>query len=137
MSFQHAIEGWTMKARDSGMPEEAWWRSFFEPDGLIARLLPAHAMDGAIVETRILVSRAGIGKRSTPRVHRVDADPLSLRGLSMPAMSRIDFVMARTMSVPSGVIDHTSLVPGSARMSARISAGTVVCPLEVIVDSAT
>ena len=39
-----------MKARESGMPDEAWWRSFFDPERLLARLLPAHDMDGGIVE---------------------------------------------------------------------------------------
>ena len=39
-----------MKARESGMPDEAWWQSFFDPERLLARLLPAHDMDGGIVE---------------------------------------------------------------------------------------
>jgi len=48
-----------------------------------------------------------------------------------------DLVLARTMMVPSGIADHTRRVPGFAPTRARISAGTVVCPLEVMVDSAT
>ncbi len=39
-----------MKARESGMPDEEWWDSFFDPDRLLQRLLPAHDMDGAVVE---------------------------------------------------------------------------------------
>ncbi len=39
-----------MKARESGMPDETWWRSFFDPEGLLARLLSAHDRVGGIVE---------------------------------------------------------------------------------------
>ena len=51
---------------------------------------------------------------------------LPLGALSMPAMSRIDLVLARTMMVLSGIADQTSRVPGLASTSARMSAGTVV-----------
>lgn len=39
-----------MKARESGMPDEEWWASFFDPESLLPRLLPVHGMNGAIVE---------------------------------------------------------------------------------------
>lgn len=55
---------------------------------------------------------------------------------SMPAVSRMDLVLARTMTVPSGTTDPTSLVPACAWMRARIWAGTVVFRLAVMVDSA-
>ena len=54
----------------------------------------------------------------------------------MPAMSSMDLVFALTMIVPSGIADQTRRVPGLACTRARMSAGTVVCPFEVMVDSA-
>lgn len=39
-----------MKSRESGMPDEAWWASFFNPERLLQRLLPSDGMDGPIVE---------------------------------------------------------------------------------------
>ncbi|HEY0844245.1 MAG TPA: class I SAM-dependent methyltransferase [Noviherbaspirillum sp.] len=40
-----------MKGRESGMPDESYWSSFFQPDGMLERLLPAnHASEGHIVE---------------------------------------------------------------------------------------
>lgn len=39
-----------MKGRESGMPDEAWWASFFEPEGALDRLLDLGRDDGGIVE---------------------------------------------------------------------------------------
>ncbi|MFC5300081.1 class I SAM-dependent methyltransferase [Azospira restricta] len=39
-----------MKGRESGMPDEAWWASFFEPEGALDRLLDLGRNDGGIVE---------------------------------------------------------------------------------------
>jgi len=53
-----------MKARESGMPDEDWWNSFFEPYRLLQRLLPAQSMDGAIVEFG-----SGYGTFTIPAAH--------------------------------------------------------------------
>jgi SAM-dependent methyltransferase len=39
-----------MKGRESGMPDEAWWATFFEPDGALDRLFGADGPQGDIVE---------------------------------------------------------------------------------------
>lgn len=39
-----------MKGRESGMPDEAWWASFFEPEGALDRLLDLGRDDDGIVE---------------------------------------------------------------------------------------
>src|SRR5437870_818929 len=62
---------------------------------------------------------------------------LPLGAFNTPASFKIDFVFARTMTVPSGITVQTRRVPGAALTRALTSAGTVVCPLAVMVDSAT
>ncbi len=39
-----------MKGRESGMPDEAYWASFFRPEIAIHRLLPEDARNGNVVE---------------------------------------------------------------------------------------
>jgi len=39
-----------MKGRESGMPDEAYWSTFFEPEGSLERLLCLGSPDGNIVE---------------------------------------------------------------------------------------
>ncbi|MDX9885523.1 class I SAM-dependent methyltransferase [Thauera sp.] len=39
-----------MKARDSGMPDEAWWETFFDADEALRCLLPEAARTGDLVE---------------------------------------------------------------------------------------
>ena len=39
-----------MKGRESGMPDEAYWATFFDPEKLLRRLLPAGVHRGDIVE---------------------------------------------------------------------------------------
>lgn len=39
-----------MKGRDSGMPEEAYWNSFFDADCVIKTLFGEEGCDGNIVE---------------------------------------------------------------------------------------
>lgn len=39
-----------MKGRESGMPEESWWESFFEADGALDALLGKSPIDGDVVE---------------------------------------------------------------------------------------
>ena len=53
----------------------------------------------------------------------------------MPAMSSMDFVFALTMIVPSGIADQTRRMPGLVCTRARMSAGTVVCPFELIQEA--
>src|SRR5206468_4989692 len=55
----------------------------------------------------------------------------------IPARSRMDFVFARTMMLPSGMTCHTRRVPGVAPICSRTCAGTVVWPFMVMVDSGT
>jgi hypothetical protein len=53
---------------------------------------------------------------------------LPFGAFSMPAMSKMDLVLARTMMVPSGITDQTKRVPALACTNARTVAGTVVWP---------
>lgn len=39
-----------MKGRDSGMPEEAYWATFFDPDSTLDKLIPNDARVGNLVE---------------------------------------------------------------------------------------
>jgi len=39
-----------MKGRDSGMPEEAYWATFFAPEAALDRLIPEDAKGGDVVE---------------------------------------------------------------------------------------
>lgn len=39
-----------MKGRDSGMPEEAYWATFFDPETALDRLIPSDARGGHAVE---------------------------------------------------------------------------------------
>lgn len=39
-----------MKGRESGMPDEAYWATFFDPEGSLDRLLGIDAVNGNIVE---------------------------------------------------------------------------------------
>ena len=61
---------------------------------------------------------------------------LPLGAFGMPAISRMDLVFGRTITVPSGIADQTSRVPGLALTIALMSAGSVVWPSAVTVDSA-
>lgn len=55
-----------MKGRDSGMPEEDYWSSFFSPDAALDRLLPLPARDGSLVEFG-----AGYGTFTLPAARRI------------------------------------------------------------------
>lgn len=39
-----------MKGRESGMPDEAYWASFFDPDAALDQLLPAEGTTGDVIE---------------------------------------------------------------------------------------
>lgn len=39
-----------MKGRESGMPDEAYWSSFFEPEAALDQLLPSDGKDGGVIE---------------------------------------------------------------------------------------
>ena len=39
-----------MKGRESGMPDEDYWASFFHPEGVLDRLLDANGSDCNVVE---------------------------------------------------------------------------------------
>lgn len=39
-----------MKGRESGMPEEAYWATFFDPEATLDRLLPEDANSGNLIE---------------------------------------------------------------------------------------
>jgi hypothetical protein len=55
----------------------------------------------------------------------------------IPASSRIDRDFVRTKTHPSGMICHINRAPGFAPSAFLTAAGTVVRPLESILDSAT
>lgn len=55
-----------MKGRESGMPEEAYWASFFDPEGTLDRLLPAGENSGNLIEFG-----CGYGTFTLPAARRI------------------------------------------------------------------
>lgn len=55
-----------MKARDSGMPDEDWWESFFDADAALGKLLPHEACAGDVVEFG-----CGYGTFTLPAARRI------------------------------------------------------------------
>lgn len=55
-----------MKGRESGMPEEAYWASFFDPEATLDRLLPAGGSRGNLVEFG-----CGYGTFTLPAARRI------------------------------------------------------------------
>jgi ubiquinone/menaquinone biosynthesis C-methylase UbiE len=55
-----------MKGRESGMPEEAYWASFFDPEEALDRLLPAGENSGNLIEFG-----CGYGTFTLPAARRI------------------------------------------------------------------
>lgn len=55
-----------MKGRESGMPDEAYWTSFFEPEAALDRLMPCDGKAGGVVEFG-----CGYGTFTLPLARRV------------------------------------------------------------------
>lgn len=66
-----------MKGRESGMPEEAYWASFFDPEVTLDRMFPLPAPDGAIVEFGCGYGTFTVaaGRRTRGRVTALDIEP--------------------------------------------------------------
>ncbi len=66
----------TMKGRESGMPEEAYWASFFEPEVIIDRLLGT-AVPGDVIEFGCGYGSFTVptARRTTGRVIALDIEP--------------------------------------------------------------
>lgn len=55
-----------MKGRESGMPDEAYWATFFDPEAMLDRLLPDDGRAGDVVEFG-----CGYGSFTLPAARRV------------------------------------------------------------------
>jgi len=70
-----------MKGRESGMPEEAYWNSFFNTDAMLDKLLPANENAAELMTDDIAEIGSGYGtftfpvaKRTTGLVHAFDIE---------------------------------------------------------------
>jgi cyclopropane fatty-acyl-phospholipid synthase-like methyltransferase len=104
-----------MKARESGMPEEAYWESFFDADATMELLFNASGLSGHLVEFG-----CGYGTFTVPAVQRthgvvtaLDIEPLMVErvrqraetlGLSNVRAEIRDFV-AQGSGLESGTQD--------------------------------
>ncbi len=85
-----------MKGRESGMPEEDYWASFFDVEAALDKLIPAEARYGAAVEFG-----AGYGTFTLPAARRI-AGTLTALDIE-PAM--IDIVRRKAKAALIGNID--------------------------------
>ena len=97
-----------MKGRESGMPEEDYWSSFFNPEAMLDRLLPETALTGNLVEFG-----AGYGtftlsaaRRVMGRVTALDIEP------AMIAIVRDKASNAGLNNVNAAVRDFVALGTG-------------------------
>lgn len=70
-----------MKGRESGMPEEAYWASFFEPEAILDRLLLARSGCYHVVEFGCGYGTFTLpaAKRTSGRVTALDIEPAMVR----------------------------------------------------------
>ncbi|MCK6490403.1 MAG: class I SAM-dependent methyltransferase [Planctomycetes bacterium] len=66
-----------MKTRDSGMPDQDWWESFFDPDGVLDALGLRH-FDGPVVDVGCGYGTftLAVARRSAQPVIAVDIEPV-------------------------------------------------------------
>lgn len=64
-SFQLLLQRMNMKGRESGMPEEAYWDSFFDADVVVDRLL------GSSLQGNVIEFGSGYGTFTVPAARRV------------------------------------------------------------------
>lgn len=104
-----------MKGRESGMPDEAYWSSFFEPEAALDQLLPSDGKTGGVVEFG-----CGYGTFTLPVARRVsgivtalDIEPEMVEAVARKAEN------ARLANIHVGlrdfVADGTGLECGSQR----------------------
>jgi SAM-dependent methyltransferase len=105
-----------MKGRESGMPEEAYWNSFFDADCLTCRLLAGMPGDGVVVEFgsgygTFLMSAA---RRTSGAVYgfEIEQDLVELvnercvaAGLTHASIAQRDFMVQGT-ALPPQSVDH-------------------------------
>ena len=76
--FSHdETAGIDMKGRESGMPDEAYWASFFNPDLAVDLLLPSDARNGDIVEfgCGYATFTLPVARRTKGYVNALDIEP--------------------------------------------------------------
>ncbi|SBT03458.1 Methyltransferase type 11 [Candidatus Accumulibacter aalborgensis] len=79
-----------MKGRDSGMPEEAFWTSFFDAEGAVDRLLGKNGVRGNVVEFGCGYGTFTIpaARRTTGMLSALDIEPDMVKRLRSKAEER-------------------------------------------------
>jgi SAM-dependent methyltransferase len=105
-----------MKGRESGMPEEAYWQTFYDPDCIVEKLECAREKKEIIAEfgSGYGTFTFAVAKRTSGIVHALDIDPELVAlvqrrardaGLSNVRAEVRDF-LAQGTGLPSASVDH-------------------------------
>lgn len=98
-----------MKGRESGMPEEAYWSSFFDADGLVDRLVVTQVKQGDVVEfgTGYGTFTLPVVRKISGIVHGFDIEP-ELVDLVLERCNRLGLMNVQ-METRDFVLDGTGL----------------------------
>jgi ubiquinone/menaquinone biosynthesis C-methylase UbiE len=108
-----------MKGRESGMPEEALWETFFDADAVIVKLVCPYVTEGTVVEFG-----SGYGTFTIPSAYRtngrvvgfdIDPDMIAIAqqkvenaALENITLQKRDFMESGT-GLPANTVDHVML----------------------------
>lgn len=99
-----------MKVRDSGMPDEAMWSAFFDPDLILTALdFTGPADDVAEFGCGYGTFTVACARRTTGTIHAFDIDPQMIRAMSLKAasmqMSNVRGVLRDVVAIGTGLAD--------------------------------
>lgn len=108
-----------MKARDSGMPDEEWWETFFDVDEALLRLLPHEACGGDVVEFG-----CGYGTFTLAAARRIegvlnalDIEPAMVARVNARALQQ---AQANILAIVRDFVQHGSGLESASQLHAMI-----------------